>query len=117
VLNLERLFRDLDVLGLGSWQASLASLLKDRFSDKAHGDAPRWKDIIRQLPAAQTEAITPDGNSVVIGADKLRPQASALIRTQLKGLMPWRKGPFDVHGIKLDAEWRSDMKTRNGVRT
>jgi tRNA (mo5U34)-methyltransferase len=116
VLNLERLFRDLDALGLGSWQASLAPLLKDRFSDSAHGDAKRWKDIIRQLPASQTESIAPDGDSVVIGSDKLRPQVSALIRTQLKGLMPWRKGPFDVHGIRLDAEWRSDMKWRRIIQ-
>ena len=24
--------------------------------------------------------------------------------------MPWRKGPFHVHGIHIDTEWRSDWK-------
>jgi len=24
--------------------------------------------------------------------------------------MPWRKGPFNVHGIHIDTEWRSDWK-------
>lgn len=26
--------------------------------------------------------------------------------------MPWRKGPFDLFGIHIDAEWRSDRKWR-----
>jgi tRNA (mo5U34)-methyltransferase len=25
-------------------------------------------------------------------------------------LHPWRKGPFSIHGVTIDAEWRSDLK-------
>lgn len=32
------------------------------------------------------------------------------IRKQLKQFMPWRKGPFSVFGIDVDAEWRSERK-------
>ena len=28
----------------------------------------------------------------------------------LKLLMPWRKGPFDIIGTRIDTEWRSDLK-------
>ena len=28
----------------------------------------------------------------------------------LKGLHPWRKGPFSVFGTEIDCEWRSDLK-------
>ena len=28
----------------------------------------------------------------------------------LKQLMPWRKGPYHLHGIHIDTEWRSDFK-------
>lgn len=28
----------------------------------------------------------------------------------LKQLMPWRKGPYHLHGIHIDCEWRSDFK-------
>ena len=28
----------------------------------------------------------------------------------LRQFMPWRKGPFHVHGIHIDTEWRSDWK-------
>ncbi|WP_448874174.1 tRNA 5-methoxyuridine(34)/uridine 5-oxyacetic acid(34) synthase CmoB [Desulfobulbus propionicus] len=32
------------------------------------------------------------------------------LQVVLRGLMPWRKGPFSVFGIDIDAEWRSDRK-------
>jgi tRNA (mo5U34)-methyltransferase len=32
------------------------------------------------------------------------------IRFLLQQLKPWRKGPFDIHGIAIDTEWRSDFK-------
>ena len=28
----------------------------------------------------------------------------------LKQFTPWRKGPFHIHGIHIDTEWRSDWK-------
>jgi len=30
--------------------------------------------------------------------------------TGLRELIPWRKGPFDFFGVKIDTEWRSDFK-------
>ena len=33
-----------------------------------------------------------------------------LIGNILRALMPWRKGPFSLYGIHIDAEWRSDWK-------
>jgi tRNA (mo5U34)-methyltransferase len=32
------------------------------------------------------------------------------VRDQLISLVPWRKGPFRVGDIVIDAEWRSDLK-------
>ena len=37
--------------------------------------------------------------------------AKRLLRA-LRGLVPWRKGPFELFGIRIDAEWRSDRKWR-----
>lgn len=33
-----------------------------------------------------------------------------LVREVLVGFKPWRKGPFSVFGIDIDAEWRSERK-------
>ena len=32
------------------------------------------------------------------------------MRTALQGLHPWRKGPFELFGVHIDTEWRSDWK-------
>jgi len=32
------------------------------------------------------------------------------VQRVLRGFMPWRKGPFSVFGIEVDAEWRSERK-------
>jgi tRNA (mo5U34)-methyltransferase len=37
------------------------------------------------------------------------------IKEQLKCFMPWRKGPFSVFGIDIDAEWRSERKWQRVV--
>lgn len=51
------------------------------------------------------------GDVVRIGhADELSADAQQRLRAVLQGLMPWRKGPFSVFGIDIDAEWRSERK-------
>ncbi len=32
------------------------------------------------------------------------------VRDLLLQLKPWRKGPFNIHGIDIDTEWRCDLK-------
>lgn len=32
------------------------------------------------------------------------------LRESLLAMQPWRKGPFEVFGIGIDSEWRSDLK-------
>jgi len=51
------------------------------------------------------------GDTVVIGsADAITDDDRQLITTNLKAFMPWRKGPYSVFGIDIDAEWRSEKK-------
>ena len=40
----------------------------------------------------------------------LRPESEALIQKTILELMPWRKGPFSLHGFEIDSEWRSNLK-------
>jgi tRNA (mo5U34)-methyltransferase len=41
---------------------------------------------------------------------KLDTAARRRIRDLLQQLHPWRKGPFCLHGIEIDSEWRSNLK-------
>ena len=36
--------------------------------------------------------------------------ARPALTESLMALHPWRKGPFDLFGVEIDAEWRSDLK-------
>ncbi len=76
-----------------------------------HGDYPRWNQALEQLSVYKTDHIDLSLASIQIG-DKS--QTSNDQKQQLKqyllNLSPWRKGPFNVFGIKIDSEWRSDKK-------
>ncbi len=77
-------------LGLPSWQETVASAIETRLHPRAHGDLPRWS---KALDAVRHERGDPE-----------------TVRAALLELSPWRKGPFDLDGITIDAEWRSNLK-------
>ena len=43
-------------------------------------------------------------------AEEISAEEQALVRQTLQAFMPWRKGPFSVFGVEVDAEWRSERK-------
>ena len=76
----------------------------------AHGHHRRWQAALDRLPVVQrTRGTLGDSVSArgALGAADLD-----RLRTCLKTLHPWRKGPFDLFGIQIDGEWRSDLKWR-----
>jgi len=95
---------------LARWAEALPAQIAAGLSPQRWGDLDTWQQVLRQLPA-----ITPssaDFSSVVrIGeagdcSDDLRDQ----LRATLMDLHPWRKGPFELFGLAIDTEWRSDWK-------
>ena len=110
MLNTDAIFADLDRIGLTGWHDALTPLISERLADAAHGDLPKWRDILAELPAAEGDWNPPDREAVVIARGGVTGDESDRIRSLLQGLIPWRKGPFEIHGTKLDSEWRSDIK-------
>ena len=90
MIDTERLSASLNSIGLDDWLEPLLPLIDERMSSTSHGDYEHWSAIVRAL--AET------GSS------------SATVRELLLQLSPWRKGPFEVAGIHIDTEWRSDLK-------
>ena len=65
-------------------------------------------ETVRHIRAAWHDF---SGDVVRIGApDELAAEEQEQVRQVLRGCMPWRKGPFNVFGIDIDAEWRSERK-------
>jgi len=110
VIDHELLFSDLAEVGLEAWRGSLQDLLNIRFAKEAHGDLPRWRSAIDGLPEPPDVTIDLDTAWTGGNCPTLSTEQSAAIREQLLLLRPWRKGPFNLCGVKIDAEWRSDLK-------
>jgi tRNA (mo5U34)-methyltransferase len=50
-------------------------------------------------------------DTVCIGKyEDLSQEEHALIEQTAKTLIPWRKGPFELFGLKIDSEWQSNIK-------
>ena len=75
-----------------------------------HGDYPRWQGALDGLPAARR--VRADYGDVVAVAGSLAAEDRVRLEEALQVLHPWRKGPFDLFGVRIDAEWRSDLKWR-----
>jgi tRNA (mo5U34)-methyltransferase len=78
-------------------------------SEKRFGDLKRWREALSSLPDIAPEAVSLNANRV--GASGELPEHTRKeLEGALRGLHPWRKGPFSLFGIDIDTEWRSDFK-------
>ncbi|MEX1266344.1 MAG: tRNA 5-methoxyuridine(34)/uridine 5-oxyacetic acid(34) synthase CmoB [Woeseia sp.] len=105
----------LETAGLDGWR-QLAPLLEQRYADTAHGDMASWRRAVEDLPAVTPGGADFDADTIHLLADPLPDALLELVRKSLLALSPWRKGPFDIGGIHIDSEWRSDWKW-NRVRS
>ncbi|MES2604071.1 MAG: DUF1698 domain-containing protein, partial [Pseudomonadota bacterium] len=75
-----------------------------------HGDFVKWQAALKALPATNP-ATTDLLSQVCVGtAEQLTDTERTTLRDTLMQLHPWRKGPFDLFGLHVDTEWRSDWK-------
>lgn len=89
----------------------LPETLTRAFDLTKHGDLGAWQSVLEQLPVLRATRIELDRDLPVIGAVEDCPaHRREIIEGLLRQLHPWRKGPFLVHGIHIDTEWRSDLK-------
>jgi tRNA (mo5U34)-methyltransferase len=96
---------------LDTWAGLLADQVKAGLSLQRYGDLARWLEVLESLPphpVAETRLNQPRVSAV--GPEDLSPEAQAELKRQLLGLHPWRKGPFELFGVHIDTEWRSDWK-------
>ncbi len=101
----QALFDWLGRLGLHDWRRRLEAEAEGWLV--AHGDYPRWAAALDSLPQLGNIEACFDSAAVTIDADCAEPQQ---LREALRGLMPWRKGPFRIADVYIDTEWRSDLK-------
>jgi len=95
---------------LSPWLETLPAQLATWSKTALHGDFKQWQKILANLPqTSPTRCELSDAVEFGVATDISTGEAER-IRYLLQQLKPWRKGPFNIHGIEIDTEWRSDWK-------
>lgn len=95
---------------LSHWLDTLPAQLTDWQKHHLHGEFAQWRKVLEQLPVTHTEFVDL-ANSVSVGKpEEIDSGQLKRLEHMLKKLKPWRKGPYHIHGLHIDTEWRSDFK-------
>lgn len=96
---------------LAAWSAQLPAQLEHSLGQQRHGDFNRWMETLRSLPNIIADRVELNQDRVgVTSTIPLTTETRQLLMQQLQQLHPWRKGPYEIHGVHIDSEWRSDWK-------
>ncbi|WP_456323485.1 tRNA 5-methoxyuridine(34)/uridine 5-oxyacetic acid(34) synthase CmoB [Hydrogenimonas sp.] len=75
----------------------------------------KWKNIVpvreamNELPNI-SDATLVLGDWITLESSSVTAEQKESIMRVAKMMMPWRKGPFDLFGVKIDSEWQSFKK-------
>lgn len=111
-LDRQPLVDRLSSFGLGEFAKLVRQLCLERCQPQRHGMLAKWEAAWRELPECAAEFdLQSDSVTVKAAADKFHcklPQD--LLRSSLQKFHPWRKGPWNLFGVDVDTEWRSNLK-------
>jgi len=111
VIDFSAFLQRLHAAGLTRWAEQLTAALPELMRVERHGDLATWYAALAALPAWPTDSIELDRNAIAVaGRDKVDAEQQQQLQTALMALHPWRKGPFELFGTRIDTEWRSDWK-------
>ena len=96
---------------LAVWAEQLPAQLQAGMSRERFGDLERWLEALDTLPSIHADHIHLNTDKVGAGcASAIEPALQQQLQNALMGLHPWRKGPYELFGVHIDTEWRSDWK-------
>jgi len=110
-MNYQAFYSLMQQAGFSQWLDSLQTQVDAALNPERHGHLPEWLALLAQLPNLAASSIDFNGDMLRIGEPQdCDAETRELLKTQLKKLHPWRKGPYQIHHIFIDTEWRSDWK-------
>jgi len=98
-------FSELRAADFNLWANELESQSASWFIH--HGDYQRWSKALSMLPDIEGIKGIYDRSSVTVEGHC---ENHEQLYGALQGLMPWRKGPYQIAEVHIDTEWRSDFK-------
>jgi tRNA (mo5U34)-methyltransferase len=95
----------------GEWADKLPAQIASALDPARHGTLPHWLALLDRLPVLLPSLCCLTEDTVQIGrAEDISDTDRAKLLEILRELIPWRKGPYNIYGIRIDTEWRSDWK-------
>lgn len=95
---------------LKDWLQTLPADVARWQAQQLHGDYASWSKVLALLPDATATEVDLESQVKIGKISDLKPSEHAKLAGLLKQFKPWRKGPFDLFGLTIDTEWRSDWK-------
>lgn len=110
-MDYSNLYKDLKAADVLFWAEQLPQQLTNAFDVTKHGDLIRWQNQLNDLPKILPQFRDISIDTIKLGnAEEITSQLQSELREKLQAFCPWRKGGFDIFGIHIDTEWRSDWK-------
>ncbi len=75
-----------------------------------HGDFAGWVEALRALPDMEPDSWDLEKGVRIGSAAQCDDGQRQQLKQSLLKIHPWRKGPFELFGLEIDTEWRSDWK-------
>ena len=110
VIDYKPFFDWLQTSDLKAWHKSLPDLVKERLDGRRWGDMPGWLQAFESLPEISTKHHDFSSGMTIGNAADITPEVRHQLQQALMGLHPWRKGPYQLFGLPVNTEWRSDWK-------
>ena len=110
MISFNKFYQTIASNDLAHWLNVLPNQLTQWNSEHLHGEFNQWQktiDLLPELPVENVNLLTQVsvGNTNSISDGEIKKLTHLLMK-----LKPWRKGPFHIHGLHIDTEWRSDFK-------
>ena len=111
MLEIKQLVEKLRDSPLEKWADTLSDDVDKALLDSNHGDAEQWEQVYQQLPNIPCDTLEiQDGVISISSSNSISVELKTRLKKSLEKFIPWRKGPFNVQGVFIDTEWRSDFK-------
>jgi tRNA (mo5U34)-methyltransferase len=104
------LYPQLAAMGQHLWSQQLQQTLPERFRHDSHGKLAGWLSALQGLPELQPSRRELKDQVSIGDAKDLGIISREELIAGLQTFHPWRKGPYNFFGVKIDTEWRSDWK-------
>ncbi len=110
MIHFDDFFRELPYSQLSHWLETVPGQLAQWQRELSNSKFAGWQRVLNKLPELACEDVDFTEQVRIGSENSLTAGNQEKLKNLLQVFHPWRKGPYHVHGLHIDTEWRSDWK-------